>query len=235
MRTYLLFGWALSLSLIGPAYAAEKQGPLIPSPADQPSGLLLMRTVGPSGPGDLQPSIKQFDSKQAQWKHVGDADELVRLETGQHRVGIVYSAGLNIFAAVKMVKADPREEHITTVEISKDRITIVPFVIETSAGGFKWVLTLKEPHVVIPSRYTEGAVDELVAILEDETLRGISPDHLGMLMRELRFLGDPRSIPALQRIAANANYAFWQTTALTTIKEIEKQNRRKNQSDHGND
>lgn len=38
----------------------------------------------------------------------------------------MYSTGLNIFAAVKMVKAYPDEERVATAEISKDHITIVP-------------------------------------------------------------------------------------------------------------
>jgi hypothetical protein len=126
-----------------------------------------------------------------------------------------------------MVNADPAEEHVTTVEIAKDRITIVPFVIETSAGGFKWALRLDGPHVVIPSRYAEGAVEEFIAILEDESLRGIPARHLGMVFREILVLSDARAIPALQAVAADPRYESWKSTALGTIKLIERQNRRR--------
>jgi hypothetical protein len=217
----------LLLGLVSFAGAAKPPEPRTPSPADKPTGILLMQSMGSAGPGDLAPAIKELDVQQAQWKYIGDVNQLIHMSTGPHQVGIVYSAGLNVFAAVKMVNADPAEEHVATAEISKDRITIVPFVIETSTGGFKWTLRLDGPHVVIPSRYTEGAVDEFIAILEDETLRGIPARHLGMVFREMLILSDARSIPALQAVAANPRYEYWKSTALGTIRQIERQNRRK--------
>lgn len=217
----------LSLCMIGASHAAKKDPPIAASPADQPTGFLLMQTIGRGGPGQLPAAIKRFDDQQVEWLHIGDGNELIRLKAGPHRVGMIYSAGANLFAVGKLVGGAPLEEHTTTIEISKDRITIVPHSFETGAGGFKWKLTLNETHVVIPSRHLDTAVEEFVQIFEDDSLRGIPSEHLGMIIREAVARSDPRVIPGLQKIAANPVYEKWRTTAKYAARDIGRQTQRK--------